>query len=123
MKVYWPFKKKIKISIEDSETEKDGKIFCDRQINPREIGSMLAMVFMPIALGALSETANVVRDNIGMIYEYLSEAGPRSINGYPIFMSFKTLTKAETDEMFGYFEQYKKLKEDFGGGKKEETPA
>jgi hypothetical protein len=35
----------------------------------------------------------------GLIYEYLREAGPRSINGCPIFMSARFLTKGDADKL------------------------
>lgn len=51
--------------------------------------------------------------SIGMVYEYISEAMPRSINGLPIFSSMEILNKEETEIMFEYFEKYKKIKEEF----------
>jgi len=38
---------------------------------------------------------NTRLQNIGVIYEYISKAGPRSINGYPCFFSFRILNKAD----------------------------
>ena len=90
----------------------DGKIFSDRHISENE-AHMIGNVFMPIALGAFKDTPEEELKNIGMIYEYLSEAGPRSINGMPMFMSFRYLTKDEAKDMFVHYEAYKKLKEEF----------
>jgi len=50
-------------------------------------------------------------EGIGMIYEYISEAGPRSINGNPIFYSLKILSKTDCDKMFEYYNQYKEIRE------------
>ena len=34
-------------------------------------------------------------EKLGVIYEYYSKAGPRGINGYPIFYSFCILNKSD----------------------------
>lgn len=84
------------------------KIFSDRHV---ENAHDLQMIFMPIILGAFKTKEEV--NEIGMIYEYFDKAGPRSINGYPIFMSMCVLNKSEVEQMIIHFEAYKKLKEDF----------
>jgi len=43
------------------------------------------MIFMSLALGALADMTEEAINDIGLIYEYWDQAGPRSINGYPIF--------------------------------------
>lgn len=48
---------------------------------------MLGMVFMPLALGLLSACTNP--KEIGCAWEWMSAAGPRSINGMPMFSSVK----------------------------------
>jgi hypothetical protein len=50
-------------------------------------------------------------NNIGLIYEYISNAGPMGINGKPIFMSCRFLTKEDTTKMFEYFDKYKEIRE------------
>jgi hypothetical protein len=88
----------------------DGKIFCDRNVkNQHDIG----MVFMPLMLGAFSKNTPKQLEEIGMIYEYLDQQGPRSFNGLPMFMSLRVLSMIETVKMFEFYEQYKKLKEEF----------
>lgn len=52
---------------------------------------ILSMIFMPIILGAFSNYTEEARKDIGMIYEYYDKAGPRSINGYPIFFSLQIM--------------------------------
>lgn len=86
-----------------------GEIFCDRHIkNPLQDAQV---VFMPIALGALSTmTEDQVKD-VGMIYEYLSEAGGRCVNGYPTFMSMKLLNRADTEKVIEYAKQYHSMTE------------
>ena len=57
--------------------------------------SDMPRVFMPIALGALVELPDDVVNDIGLIYEYLDQAGPMSVNGLPMFMSFKILNQTD----------------------------
>ena len=49
--------------------------------------------------------------SIGLIYEYLSEAGPMSVNGKPTFFSLKYLNKEDTEKMIDYYYQYKEIRE------------
>ena len=65
-----------------------GRIFTLHHIAPHSRESLAGMVFMPVALGAFSSWFKQEMEQIGTIWEYLSEAGPRSINGYPMFHSF-----------------------------------
>lgn len=52
-------------------------------------------VFMPIALGAFTRatvTEGFLRQ-LGIVYEYLKEAGPMAINGQPCFFSMRLMHK------------------------------
>lgn len=64
-----------------------GHIFTDKHISPNASPDMVGMIFMPIAMGAFSECSRDSLKQIGCIWEYNSQALPRSINGYPCFMS------------------------------------
>jgi hypothetical protein len=52
-------------------------------------------------------------DEIGLIYEYLDKAGPRCINGCPIFMSCRIMSKSDADRMWKFHDQWKELAEKF----------
>lgn len=71
----------------------DGKIFTLHHIREHDRESMVPMVFMPVALGAFSGWYGVDLEQVGTIWEYLSEAGPRAINGYPMFFSLRVMHK------------------------------
>ena len=71
----------------------DGRIFTSVHIPSNQMQSMLSMVFMPLALGALHKVHPDSLANIGLIYEYLDQAAPRSINGMPIFFSCRMVHK------------------------------
>lgn len=49
--------------------------------------------------------------SIGLVYEYLSAAGPMSVNGKPIFFSLRLLNHDDTKKMFEYYNQYKEIRE------------
>ena len=63
----------------------DGKIFTMHHV-PED---MIGMVFMPIGMGAFADVPVEELKQIGTIYEYIDQAGPRSVNGMPMFLSFK----------------------------------
>ena len=73
----------------------EGKIFCSAQIHPDDQASLLQSVFLPFAFMTLEHRQSLIDNKIAVFYEYLSEAGPRSVNGYPSFFSLKTLNETE----------------------------
>jgi hypothetical protein len=83
-----------------------GRIFCDRHIPPNELNGF--QVFLPLAMMPPYDFEEFKKQNIGMIYEYLDKAGPRSVNGFPVFLSFQTLTEDETRKVLA---TWKALKE------------
>lgn len=88
----------------------DGKVFSSSMLTNQK---HLAMIFMPIILGALNNRTKEELKEIAFIYEYLDKAGPRSINGYPIFSSFHILKHSDLAELDKYYQDYKALKEGF----------
>lgn len=65
-----------------------GQVYTDRHLPDEEAAFM---VFMPLALMGDEAMAKFAEQSPGMIYEHLDKAGPRSINGLPVFMSFQYL--------------------------------
>jgi len=105
-------KKKKKHELKTDEELKElaqemyrGEIFCDRQVNrPQDV----EMVFIPLCLMDNRERANLRRRKVNFIYEYMSKAGPRSINGNPTFMTCRVLTEPETKRLFHFYEKITK---------------
>ena len=68
----------------------DGRIFtigqCRTQVDAE-------LVFMPLALGCLTEKPEDFRGSIGMIWEWMREASRASWNGYPVFGSCRFMNK------------------------------
>jgi hypothetical protein len=84
------------------------KIFTSAHMRPNDWATTLGLVFMPLALGAFASEkpkdfeVGALKDDgytlqdIGLFYEYWDKAGPRSINGYPIFFSCAVLNHEDT---------------------------
>ena len=71
------------------------------------------MVFM-VAIGLDSDQSKkLIEDDVMHFYEYMDKAGPRSINGMPMFFSANYLTGAEFDILLPLIKQYKESKEAF----------
>lgn len=67
------------------------RIFCMQHIEKKDL-HLMGSIFMYAGLGGL---ATVDRKSVGTIYEYLDEAGPRGVNGYPSFISLKMLNRED----------------------------
>lgn len=81
-----------------------GMIFTDRHVQrPEDVPS----VFMPLIFMRKEFIEKLKANPPGMIYEYFSEAGPRSINGMPIFWSFRMINIEDTKKVI---ERYNKIK-------------
>lgn len=77
-----------------------GLVFTDRHIKSEDEG-FLGMVFTIIGLMDKKQMDRMQKDSPGMVYEYLSKAGSRSMNGYPIFMSMNMLSMEDTEKALG----------------------
>lgn len=86
-----------------------GVLFTDRHVTDKRLFSN---VFMPFVFMDEKQIDGLKKDidngKIDLIFESMDKAGPRTINGMPIFMSFQTLDKEETKKVFEY---YKKIKD------------
>ena len=86
----------------------EGKVFGDWQIDDP---SLIMSVFVPFALCSPKQLPS----NIHGLFEYMSEAGPRSVNGYPMFMSMKILTVNDREAIVPMVKQYAELRQAFRG--------
>jgi hypothetical protein len=69
-----------------------GRIFSDRHVD----GPHLQLVFLPLALGALSKLSKKHVASIGLIYADGSDRKARmSVNGMPIFASCRLMHKKD----------------------------
>lgn len=72
---------------------KNNLVFIDRYI-PEHLS--LENIFMPLLFMDEGFREELKKDPPGLIYEYLSEANPRSVNGYPTFMSLRMISIEDT---------------------------
>ena len=93
---------------------RDNKIFGSWAV-PAHSTNLLGMIFMPLVLGA------EIPQDVIHVYEYMDKAGPRSINGYPIFFSLLMITKDDYELLVPIVKNLVKQDEEFMG--KGETDA
>lgn len=72
----------------------DCRIFTNHHI-PAGQERLIGMIFMPLAFGALKEKTDEELDNLGAVWEYYDKAGPREMNGFPIFSSVHFINMAD----------------------------
>lgn len=82
-----------------------GRVFTDRHCPNLED---LRMVFLALALADKEQIQELRKLDIGMLYEYLDQAGPRSINGMPCFFSFQYLN---SEDFAKFAIKYKEIRE------------
>jgi hypothetical protein len=70
-------------------------IFTDQDMGKQR--KDLLSVFMPVGLGCYDDRAIFELANIGIFYEYLEKAGPRSVNGFPVFFSVRVMSIADAE--------------------------
>lgn len=85
----------------------DGQIFTSAHLRDHDL---LDMVFMPVIFGGLT---GVELDSIGILYEDISKAGPRSINGLPNFFSFRLMNVGDWERCRKAIAREQERREDF----------
>ncbi len=80
-----------------------GNVFTDRHIQKPED---LSTVFMPLIFLEEKDIDDLKKNPPGMVYEYMTEAGPRMINGMPTFWSVRMISQEDTKKVL---EKYTKI--------------
>lgn len=80
------------------------KVFTSAQLPE---GEHLHTVFMIFAFMSEDTLTELLKDPPGLIYEYLSEAGPRSINGLPNFMTAKMINTSDAEKLYALLKDIK----------------
>lgn len=75
-----------------------------------------SMVFMTLAFMGQEQLDSMKERDVVHIYEHISEAGPRSVNGMPMFMSHKELTRQEADELNPLIQRLEEMRKEFANG-------
>lgn len=85
----------------------EGKVFGTWNIPENESPDTAGVVFMPAILGA------EIPEDVVHLYEYIEKAGPRSVNGMPIFMSMHILKRYDHEKLVPMINELKKQREEF----------
>lgn len=87
----------------------DGLVWTDRN----DVISFRAI--MRLAFDGSPETGGKLLRS-GMVYEYMSEAGPMAINGCPMFMSFRLLAEEDLGMLLDLIAKQVELRKNFREG-------
>lgn len=88
----------------------DGKVFGSWMIPEEHLDVQLPIVFLPFYWGA----AEKIKDqDVSVIYEYVDRTKRKTPNGYPVFTSFRTLTKEECDKLGKLITRLRQIKQAF----------
>lgn len=87
----------------------DGRIFTSYRLSNTEI----TQCFPILMLIDEDQRDKLIAKDVCMIYEYLSEAGPYTVNGNPCFLSAQMLTRNETFRLGKLVGEYSTLKKGF----------
>ena len=85
-----------------------GTIFTSLQVKNK---SDIYCVFMAAGFGDQDYTDWLTNNKICIFYEYFDKSLPRSINGYPIFMSHGHLNEEDTQKILEKYKEIKKVME------------
>ncbi len=91
------------------------KVFFSTMIREEDM-HLLSAIFMPVTFLDEAQVKQLDSDEVVAFYEYMDKAGPRSLNGYPMFMSMKTITKRDLKELQKIVQNLKDAAEKATGG-------
>ena len=72
--------------------------------------------FMPLGLCGSEHIEAMQQAEIAHVYEYIEQAGPRSINGLPSFMSMKLLDKQDAQRLMAELKRAEAMQAAFMDG-------
>lgn len=84
-----------------------GEIFTSLQIRENDT-YLLSTIFMPLMFMDKEQIDKMEKHKAYMFYANMSEAGPRAINGYPIFMSMNYINEEDCKKVLEKYEVIKK---------------
>jgi len=90
-----------------------GTVFTDRQLlDPRDITMVFPVLSMMTPEQYQESVIDVVLPGgiedaapVGLIYEHLDKAGPRSVNGYPMFFSLRVMSPSDLERVQGVMDE------------------
>ena len=91
----------------------DEKVFGTWNITARNSSNLLGMIFMPLLFIDEETKEQIKKLEFIHFYEYMDKAGPRAINGYPMFTSMKCLTREDSAVVFRMCKKLQEQKDKF----------
>lgn len=105
--VAWTYTAKTAAEIETLAWDiTGGRVFGTWGCSPDQ----MQMSFMILAFMETKHIKNLQDQGIAHLYEYIDKAGPRSVNGYPSFMSAQYLSKDDWDKVLARLKQIEEFK-------------
>jgi len=83
----------------------ENKVFGTFHMNKYEINNV-SMVFMVLIFMTKEQRQEMVDNKVVHLYEYYSEAGPRSVNGMPCFFSVRQIIENDWKKIVKYINEY-----------------
>lgn len=88
----------------------DGDIFTSHHLaNPEE---ELPLVFLPLPLGLFNDWSTEEVGNVGVIWQWLREATPMSVNGLPSFFGCRVMHKDDWARAYTAYQAEQKRREE-----------
>ena len=100
----------------------EGKVYGTFHMNKCEISNM-GSVFMPLMFMTDEQRQKMSDEKVVHLYEHIDKAGPRSINGMPIFMSFSRIVDKDWKKIVKYIREYKVKVTSFLNKEEKKEPA
>ena len=89
-----------------------GRVFGTFHMRSDEV-QLAGSVFMALGLSSQEEREDMERRGVVYIYEYMAKAGPRSVNGLPMFMSHHEILKDEVEPLRQYVDDLLQKQDEF----------
>ena len=100
----------------------DGKVFGTWNIREADAANLVGMVFMPALFLSEEQRKQLKEADIVHFYEYFDKAGPRAVNGYPMFMSMNSLAREDSVVVFRFCKELEKQRQEFLGEEEKQRP-
>lgn len=96
----------------------EGKVFGSWMIPEEKMETLLPIIFLPYHWGA----AETIKDqDVSVLYEHMVKTKRKTKDGYPVFMSFKTLSKDECSRLAELVKKLNDMKLQFMGEENDEN--
>lgn len=77
---------------------------------------IMSMVFMPLIFLTDEQRQSMIEEKVYAFYGKMADAGPRGINGYPIFWNMFTIKEEDFLMVERYAKEYDEFQKQFAAG-------